>query len=137
MAKRRVIALLGHPLITEEGKAIEAITPGMLLQGVTLLKKNTVASAHVPGAFAMERDEMGDGIDVPYASGDTVKVGHFWSGQRVYALLASGTTIAEDGTLESAAGGYVKPGTSTPIGRAIEAVNNTTGGSPRVRMEIL
>jgi hypothetical protein len=137
MATRRVIALLGQPYVTEEGKAIEAIVPGMLVQGVTTHKRNATASAVVPKAFALERDEMGDGINVPYASGDTVKIGHFWPGQRVYALLASGQTVAEDGKLEAAIDGYVKAGTTAPIGRAIEAVNNTTGGVPRVRMEIL
>lgn len=137
MSTRRVIALLGQPLVTEEGKATEAITPGMLVQGVTQLKRNATASVFTNKAFALERDEMGDGINVPYASGDTVKVGHFWPGQRVYALLASGQNVAEDAKLEPATDGYVKAGTTAPIGRAMEAVNNTTGGTPRVRMEIL
>jgi hypothetical protein len=136
---RRKIALLGQPLITEEGTASEAITPGHLVQGVTSISKRSTAAIATSKSFALERDEMGDDIDTAYASGDTVKVGHFHSGQRVYAFIASGQNITADQKLEPAADGTLRAiAAGVAIARALEAVNNSAGPSTaRIRVEVL
>lgn len=135
----RVIALLGQPFITEEGTATEAITPGMLVQGVTTIQKRATAAVATSPSFALERDEMGDGINVAYASGDTVKVGAFSPGMRVYAWIASGQNIAADAKLEPAADGTFRVlAAGVARARALEAVNNTNGpGNARLRVEII
>lgn len=136
---RRVIALLGQPIVTEEGIADEAITPGHLVDGVTTIGKRATASVATPRTFALERDEMGDDIDVAYASGDTVKVGAFHSGQRVYAFIASGQNITADAKLEASNDGTLKVfSAGIVLARALESVNNSAGpGEARLRVEII
>src|SRR5262245_6847656 len=92
MATYKTIALMGGPpVINEEDKALEALTPGHLVMLTsTGLQKNTANAANVARAFVLERDEIGSGIDVAYAINDYVKVGAFRQGQQVYAFLASG-----------------------------------------------
>lgn len=136
--RSRVIKLLGQPLQNETGTAGEVIKPGHLVKGVATILKQTASSAvPVPRNFALEREELGKGIDDTYAHyagasayavGDTVKVGHFGPGMRVNALIASGQNIAEDAFLESAGDGTLKVRASgTAVGRAMEAVDNSTG----------
>jgi len=140
MAKR-VISLMGQPIQNEDAAAAEAITPGQLvtLNGSGLLIKHATSAGVAARNFAMERDEMGDNIDVPYAIGDTVKVGAFHQGCRVNAFIASGQNIALGAFLESAGGGNLKVISGNfPVGRALEAVNNTAGpGAARIRVEIV
>lgn len=142
MAKR-VIALLtrsGGPFQNEDAAAAEAITPGMLvtLNGSGLLIKHATASAQTPRNFALERDEMGKDIDQPYAIGDMVKVGMFSQGERVNAFIASGQNIALGALMESAGNGTLKAGSTAPLGRALESINNTAGpGNSRLRVEII
>lgn len=132
---RRVIALLGRPELNEDGAADEAITPGHLVDGVTIIGKH--ATANGPGrSFALERDERGQGIDVAYASGDYVKVGAFAGGMRVYAWLKSGENVAADAYLGSQGDGTLKAWASGPyLGRSLEAVN-ATAGDTRIRVEV-
>lgn len=140
MAKR-VIALLGEPLQNEDAAAAEAITPGMLvnLNSSGLLIKHAAAAGVAARNWAMERDEMGQSIDVAYAIGDTVKVGAFHQGMRVNAFLASGQNVALGAFLESAGNGALKVvSAGFPVGRALEAVNNTPGpGMARIRVEVI
>lgn len=132
---RRVIRLMGHPQVTEEGAADEAITPGHLVDGVTVIGRHAVANG--PGCtFALERDEIGQDIDQAYASGDTVKLGHFAGGTRVYTFLASGESVAADAWLGSNGDGTLKAWASGPYtGRALEAVNAASGDT-RIRVEV-
>jgi len=136
MAKR-VIALLGEPIQTEDWAAAEAITPGMLvnINGSGLLIKQATAAADCAHMYAMERDEMGDDIDVAYAIGDTVKVGCFHAGMRVNAFIASGQNIALGAYLESAGGGAFRVLAAGKVKlQALEAVNNVAGPGPaRIR----
>jgi hypothetical protein len=142
---RTVIALLGDPVINEEDEAAEAITPGHLLNYDSSgnLIKNVTAANQSP-AFALERDELGKEIDVAYAIGDTVKVGVFAPGKRVYAWLASGQNCAKGDYLapSTTAGLLTKSGVTTTlrIARALEAVD-TSGSAPvagtRIRVEIV
>lgn len=136
---RLVIVLLGQPIYNEDGVATEAITPGMLVEGVTSIAKHSNAGDPAPRAFACEREEMGKGIDVAYAVGDTVKVAVLSPGDRVYALVASGQNIAADGQLESAGDGTLRAlASGTALGRALEAVNNSAGpGNARIRVEVM
>jgi hypothetical protein len=136
---RKVIALLGQPIINEDGVAGSALVPGMLVSGVSTINVHAAAAANCARAFALERDELGKGIDTAYAIGDTVKVGVFHGGQRVYAFIASGQNIAEGGLLESAGDGTLAANSAgVVLARALEAVNNSAGpGNARIRAEII
>jgi len=133
MSTRRVIALLGQPIVNEDGAAGEAIKPGYLVKGVTTILKHSTAAGACPRTFALERDELGRGIDSTYgsetpdyATGDTVKVGSFAPGMRVLAWVASGQTISEDDFVESAGDGTLRVfSAGVKIGRALEAVTAT------------
>lgn len=152
---RRTIALLGSPIITEEGAATEVIQPGMLIDGQTSIALSAVDGLKAPIRVALERDEMGRGIDSAfgasldtnaqagedpnYAVGETVKVGAFHAGQRFVGFIASGQDItandlleaAGDGTFESLAG-------AEPLVRAVETLNADTLPDPiHIRLEAL
>jgi len=137
---RRVIALLGGPPVTtEDDAAAEAITPGELLalDGSGDLILNTEADENVVRAFALERDELGNDIDVAYAIGDQVKVGSFKSGDHVYAWLASGQNVAKGAYLTGDAAGHLSAaGVNPRLARALEAVN-ATAAALRIRVEIV
>jgi hypothetical protein len=138
---RRVIALLGTPMILEEDKAAEAITPGHLVDydASGNLVKNASAADPAARTFALERDEMGKDIDTAYAIGDQVKVGSFHLGQRVYGFTPSGQNLAKGAKLESdGAGRFVVLASGEALARTVEAVNNSAGpGDARVRIEII
>jgi hypothetical protein len=137
---RRVIALLGGPPVTnEDDQAAEAITPGELVayDGSGNLILNTEADENVARTFALERDELGNDIDVAYAIGDQVKVGAFHGGQRVYAWLASGENVAKGAYLTGDGAGHLAAAGANPrIARAVEAVN-ATAAAARIRVEIV
>jgi hypothetical protein len=141
MAKRTV-KLLGEPIQNEDDKAAAAITPGMLVNwngsGDLVPYATAGATGAVAKAFAMEREEMGNDMDVPYAIGDTVKVGVFHSGCRVNALIATGQNIAKGNLLQTGVTGTLAIfAAGTPVARALEAVNNASGSNARLRVEIL
>jgi hypothetical protein len=132
MAKKRQIALLGHPIVNEEGVAGEAITPGALVKGVGTILNHATAAGNALPAFALERDEFGDDIDTAYAVGDTVKVGVFHSGQRVNAFIESGQNITAGALMESAGDGSLKVfGSGVVVG-----VSRTTTGAVTARTRI-
>src|SRR4051812_42254268 len=121
MAKR-VILLLGQPQQNEDAAAAEAITPGQLVtfNSSGLIIKHATAGGATPRDFAMERDEMGKGIDDAYAIGDTVKVGSFKQGDRVNAFIASGQNIAKGALLESNGAGVFRVlSTGVPLAKAM------------------
>lgn len=144
MRKRSVIGK-GCPKVTEQGTATETIKPGYLVKGVSSVAKQT-STTKVPKAFALERDELGQGIDNAhqgsgtttafYASGDRVKVGVFKSGDEVLAFVASGQNIVEDDLLESAGNGLLAEGATNPIARALESPGAVLVETA-VRVEIL
>lgn len=130
----------------EDGAAGAAIKPGYLVQGVTTILPHATAGGNTPRSIALERDEMGLGIDsqypdtparsVDYAVGDTVKVWSAVPGDRALLYVASGVTLAEDDQVESAGNGTVRKLTNgTPLGRALEAVTATA--LTHVRIEIM
>lgn len=135
MAKKSIM-LLGQPVYNEDGAASEAITPGMLVDGVSTIAKHASAAANTPRTFALERDEMGDDIDVDYAIGDTVKVGAFHQGQHVLALIASGQSITENQRLESAGNGTLRAlAGGVALARSLETISATA--NTRIRVEIM
>jgi hypothetical protein len=130
---KRSVILRGDPEVNEYGTATAQVNPGYLVKGVTSIAHQTGTGA-VPRALALERDELGTGIDARYpgvgtgnyyyASGDRVKVGVFDSGDEATVYIASGQVISEDDTLQSAGDGTFVKGT-TPgdvIARSLETV---------------
>jgi hypothetical protein len=128
MATKRSVILKGCPTVSEEGVASATVKPGYLVKGVSSVAHQT-STTKVPKAFALERDELGAGIDNTYqgsgtgtafyASGDRVKVGVFAAGDEVTAFLASGNYV-EDDLLESAGDGTLQEGSTNPIARVME-----------------
>lgn len=135
MSNKRTIVLRGCPEVNEYGKATEQVKPGYLVKGVTSIAKQT-STGWVPRALALERSELGTGIDnahqgqstvsAYYASGDQVKVGVFDSGDEATVFVASGQNITEDDYLESAGDGTFKEGTTNPVARALETLGAVT-----------
>lgn len=136
MSTKRSIVLKGCPIVSEEGSATETIKPGYLVKGVSSVSKQTATTSSVPKAVALERDELGTGIDdsiqgsgtisASYASGDAVKVGVFKSGEEATMYVASGQNITEDDLLESAGNGTLAEGSTKPIARAMETLGAVT-----------
>lgn len=141
MAKRTV-KLLGEPIQDEDDKAAAAITPGMLVNwngsGDLVPHATAAATGRLAATFAMEREEMGQDIDTPYAIGDTVKVGFFYPGCRVNALIATGVNVGKGALLESAGNGTLRLATTgSAVARALEAINNASGVNARLRAQVL
>ena len=137
---RRVITLMGEDLVTvtEDGQASEAITPGYMVMGFGTIAKQTIDALKAPMRVALEREEMGNDIDVDYAIGDTVKVGHFPPGSRFYGWLVSGETIAAGDLLEATgAGNFEALAGAEPLTMAVEAVTSVAPGDTRIRLEVI
>lgn len=145
---KRQVTLRGTPIINEEGAAGVAIKPGYLVDGVSTIVPHATAAGNCPRTFALERDEMGVGIDSTYtqantgvgspdyAIGDTVKVGAFHPGCQVVAWLASGQTITENQRLESAGNGTLRAiAAGVILARAMEAVTATA--LTKIRVEVM
>jgi len=138
MARTKIILLGPLPVINEEESALEALTPGHLIMLTsTGVQKNTAAGVRVAMQFALERDELGQGISTAYAIGDKVKAGSCHAGHRVYAFIASGVNVAKGAYLTPDNVGLFKAvGSDTPTARALEAVNATVTPT-RIRIEIV
>lgn len=132
MARKKVIALRGAPIVDEQNTASAAITPGNLVEINTgQWRKHATAGGAAGAFFALERDEMGrlpsaaygtvSAIDRDYGVGDRVKVGFFHKGERVNAIVASGEVITEGAELQSDGAGRLTAGTTKPVARAAEA----------------
>jgi hypothetical protein len=135
---------LGGPRVEENTIAAkEVITPGMLIEldsttGVNRWKK--AATAGGPGStFATDQAMMNKGVDDVYNINDLVEASTVGKGGTVWALIASGATVAFGATLQSAGNGKLVAGAGTAQAfRALEAVNNTAGpGDARIRVEVL
>lgn len=135
--KKRSVILRGSPEVNEYGSATATVNPGYLVQGVSSIAHQSVSNALVVRAVALERDELGQGIDNSrqgqgtasafYASGDQVKVAVFDSGDEATMFVASGQNITEDDLLGSAGDGTLKEVTApTAIARALETLGAVT-----------
>lgn len=141
MATKRSVILKGSPVISEEGVASGEVRPGYLVKGVSTIAHQTVSGSKTVAALALERDELGKGIDntyqsyagsAYYASGDRVKVGVFAPGMEATVFVASGQDIQEDELLSSAGDGtFASEGTaSDAIARAMETLGAVTELTP-------
>jgi hypothetical protein len=146
---KRSIILRGCPEVNEYGAAGEAILPGMLVKGITALLLQT-SFAKVAPAVALERDELGAGIDnlhrtagtidASYQIGDTVKVATFAQGQEATMYVASGENISEDDYLQSAGDGTLTesgPYHAFSICRSLETLGLCTAPLTAVRVQFV
>jgi hypothetical protein len=135
MSVKRSVILKGCPEILDEGVANAQVKPGYLVKGIGTIAHQS-GTGWVPRALALERSELGAGIDnskqgsgtdsAYYASGDTVKVAVFDSGDEATVFVASGQNIAEDDYLQSAGDGTFSEGSTNPIARAMETLGAVT-----------
>lgn len=135
--------LAGGPRENEQYPASEAITPGHLIEPVPTgptageWRKHATAAGNNARIFALERGEMGLGIDTPYAIGDYVKAGYFSKGMRVNALIASGQNLKRGNLVESAGDGTLRVLSSgVVIGSVAEDTGAVTALS-RVKVDII
>ena len=138
MSTKRSVVLRGCPEINEYGAASATVKPGYLVKGVSVIAHQT-GTGQVPKAVALERDELGQGIDntkqgvgtesAYYASGDTVKIAVFDSGDEATLFVASGENITEDDNLVSNGDGTVKEGSTagTVVARSLETLGAVVG----------
>lgn len=139
---KQVISLVGGaagaPILSERLAGEAGIVAGMLVSesagGVIL---NAAADALAQKLFAQTNLALAGDIDTVYANGDTVSYGAYHSGQQVNAIVDAGAAAIADGAPVTSAGdGTLKIGTvANAIGYAIEAVDNSGGGST-VRIQI-
>ena len=139
MAKNTVKLYGDLVVYNENDKAAEEILPGHLVtfdNNGDLIKHDT-AGGSAANTYALEREEMGDDIDDPYAVDDTVLVGHFSPGVRLYVPVASGQNWVKGDFLESAGDGTLRKFSSgVKLARSMEdtgAITSTT----RVIIEIM
>lgn len=149
MTKRSVI-LKGADIVqvSEAGVASATVNPGYLVDGFTSIAHHAVAGGLVQRTFALEREELGQGIDNArqgtgtasafYASGDYVKVGTFPPGTRLTAFVASGQNISVNSKLESAGDGTLRIfGSGTILARALEAHAPNVAGTAAIAVEVM
>jgi len=143
------ILLRGDPIFKERDAA-GAITPGHL---VNLNTTNGVvvhagAEANAYPWFAMEQDFVGKDLTTAYASGQRAQMACCRPGDEIYALVpaaALAIVIGDelvsngDGTLKKVTAAAVAVGNlRRVVARALEAVDNSAGGSPaRIRVEVV
>lgn len=137
MAKH-TIKIKKYADVIEEYVAVSAITPGMLIEVTTADKVQPHASpaGRALPMFALEDELQGRGIDVPFAANERVQCWLPGRGDMVYALLADGETADIGEWLESNGDGYLKVGTTAPIGQVVVAVDmsDSTGADPLNRV---
>jgi len=146
----KTIWLKGDGLV-KEANAGGAITPGHLVFIATDgdVEVHGTAAVNAIPAFALEADFIGKGIDVAYAAGERVQYLMPQRGAEIFALVAaSAAAIVIGDYLESAGDGTVRILTAAAatseaarqsvVARAIEAVDNSGGGSPaRIKIEVV
>lgn len=136
---QRVIKLLGEPTQNEDHACDEAILPGHLVERNTdgTIGKQSTAAANVSVLIALEREEMGQGVEVAYEIGDKVKVGHFGPGTRFAGYVASGQNLTIGAKVEAnGAGGFRVLASGTPLATCLEATGAVTAAT-RVAFEAL
>jgi len=121
-----------------KGRRIEraaggTVTPGALVKLNSSDQLVVHATAGGSGApiFAVENELLGLGIDDDYVSGDFAQAEHFGGGDWVLAYVAAAASAIVIGDqLESAGDGSLcKLASGTPLGVAMQAVDNSAGGA--------
>jgi hypothetical protein len=149
MSYKRSVIVKGSPEINEDLAASAAVNPGYLVVQTTAVAHHASAGALVPAAVALERDELGTGIDNTfqgegtgsafYASGDTVKVAVGYPGCQFTMFLASGYTVARNGLLQSHGNGQLRPTEANQFSlfTAIDAVAAGVAAVTAIRVQVL
>lgn len=125
-----------------ERVAAETITPGMLVNVDStdkLIKHATEGGASMK-AFAVENDLEGKEITDNYVADDYAQAEILRNGDEVYTFIeANGTAVVIGDLLESAGDGTLqKLTTGVAIAQALEAVDNSAGGTPaRIKARVL
>lgn len=130
--------------IQHEAEALAAITPGMLVERAAGgVQPHSTAQGGGAPAFANKYGMTGLTISDDYAIGDQVIFSTYQAGSGIYALVPAGASaIAESDYLVSNGDGTLRlqsaASDGTQIAQALEAVDNSGGGSPaRIRVEVL
>lgn len=133
----------GGMTMDNEYVAIEAITPGMLLEphndsGVLKWGVHDAADDPVSAIFAIEQIELNLGVDDAYAAGDLVKAGYMHTGSKVWAIIPSGQNISPTALLQSNGDGKLKAlGSGVGAFRALESSGGAVTVDTRLRVEVL
>jgi hypothetical protein len=138
----RTILLVGKETsIMKEGVCGGAMTPGHLvaLNSAGKWVVHPSAGGVALRAFVVEADYNGKGIDDAFAADDWAQVWLVPPGAEVNALVApSAAAIAVGDWVESAGNGTVrKLAAGTPLGQAIQAVDNSGNAVSSARIQIL
>lgn len=153
----KTIYLKGWHTVRLEYQAMEAITPGHVVQLHTdgKLKKHATAAGSGATWFASENDVpvddySGNAIDHAYAATDRVQVIDAKTGDVINALLApSATAVVVGNPVESAGDGTVRlhtapanlsaagPKYDSIMGYAQESVDNSANAATAVRIAIV
>ena len=147
----KVILLRGEPPAREALVASAVVTPGMLLAMTSTgaARPHNVAAGMASPLFAREDEYEGKSIDDTIAIGSLVGIWACTSGDQIYSLVKAGAAAIVAGDyLESAGDGTFQKSThavtsattaaAVPVARALEAVDNSGGGSAvRIRVEVL
>lgn len=152
MSENRIITK-GAEYVRQETGQVDSgsggITPGYLVEkyGNSDYDVHATAGEAAPEPrFARKFGELGDEITDDYAAGDHIKVALCPRGVKVYAFLAAGEAVSEgellssngDGSLRSATDGTSPDTEAAAVGRAAEAVDNSSGTTEvRVEVEVL
>ena len=149
---KRVVLLRGgdRTIQNETGVAGGTIKPGYLVDGVSTVAAHASAGAACPRTIALERDELGRGIDTTYqtdpsnnvsdyAVGDVVKVAACHHGVQFTGWIASGQNIAENDRMESAGDGTFKKNSSGVIlARSLETLDaRNLVGPVKIKLEVM
>ena len=138
----KTIELYGHG-IQREAKALDDITPGMLVEradgGVQpVLSANATFSMRT---YANEYGLTGLTINDTYEADDQVIFTTYAPGSAVYAIVAAGAAaITEGAYLKAVTGGTVAAAGAedTVVAQALEAVDNSGEATPaRIKIEIV
>lgn len=133
----------------KEALAAAAITPGHLIEhNSTTVRVHATAQGRAQKLFALENIADAKGIDDAYITGEGVRYLTAQRGDEIYALVAAGTAaIALNASLASAGDGTLitvvdtadaKPLDQVVVARALEAVDNSGGGSAvRIKVEVM
>lgn len=147
----RTICVKGNPTRGEGLAGASTVTPGELLQGAetALVVHASAAGAVVPKRIALESrtntEKTTDDINIDYASGETVYFADAKPGEEYYMFLKNGENASVGSMLQSDGAGALQvlasavDGTiaESIVGRAKEALNNTTGAAARILVEII
>lgn len=139
MAIKRII--VKGTALRDEDTAVAAITPGYLCEQVAAgVQAHSSAGENAVPTFAVEMELVGYGIDVAYATDDTVLLAHPRSGDIVNALVpAAAAAIVRGDALESNGDGTLRIAATSAatsdlqrsgiVAVAEEAVDNSMGGA--------